>query len=146
MYFSFASKDKGSCNVSTCKFIRFPLNSYTFHALIWFLRPNSPINGRFSIFLYLFAIGVMTVPFRFCSSFNQILAGSLRGSGDAKGPMCIMLFSFVVCRQIYLFFVTKIAFNEYTVGMGYPVGWIVCAILSFLYYRRSRWEEKVKED
>ena len=89
---------------------------------------------------------LMTVPFRFCSSFNQILAGSLRGSGDAKGPMCIMLFSFVVCRQIYLFFVTKIAFNEYTVGMGYPVGWIVCAILSFLYYRRSSWEEKVKED
>lgn len=36
MYFSFASKDKGSCNVSTCKFIRFPLNSYTFHALIRF--------------------------------------------------------------------------------------------------------------
>lgn len=57
-----------------------------------------------------------------------------------------MLFSFVVCRQIYLFFVTKIEFNEYTVGMGYPVGWIVCAILSFLYYRRTRWEEKVKED
>lgn len=57
MYFSFASKDKGSCNVSTCKFIRFPLNPYTFHALIRFLRPNSPINGRFSIFLYLFAIG-----------------------------------------------------------------------------------------
>lgn len=54
----------------------------------------------------------MTVPFRFCSSFNQILAGSLRGSGDAKGPMCIMLFSFVVCRQIYLFFVTKIAFTS----------------------------------
>ncbi|MFR4784310.1 MAG: hypothetical protein ACLUAR_16745 [Pilosibacter sp.] len=37
----------------------------------------------------------------------------------------------VVRRQIYLFFVTKIAFNEHTVGMGYPVGWIVCAILSF---------------
>lgn len=39
MYFSFASKDKGSCNVSTCKFIRFPLNSYTFHALIRFYAP-----------------------------------------------------------------------------------------------------------
>lgn len=89
---------------------------------------------------------LMTVPFRFCSSFNQILAGSLRGSGDAKGPMCIMLFSFVVCRQIYLFFVTKIAFNEYTVGLGYPVGWIVCAVISYLYYKRSRWEEVEKED
>lgn len=40
MYFSFASKDKGSCNVSTCKFIRFPLNSYTFHALIRFFTPQ----------------------------------------------------------------------------------------------------------
>ena len=57
MYFSFDGKDKGSFYISTWKFIRFPLNSYTFHALIWFLRPNSPINGRFSIFLYLFTIG-----------------------------------------------------------------------------------------
>ena len=63
MYFSFASKDKGSCNVSTCKFIRFPLNSYTFHAytlfisLLVFFGLNTPINGRFSIFLYLFTIG-----------------------------------------------------------------------------------------
>ena len=89
---------------------------------------------------------LMTVPFRFCSSFNQILAGSLRGSGDAKGPMCIMLFSFVVCRQIYLFFVTKIAFNEYTVGLGYPVGWIVCAVISYFYYKRSRWEEQVEKE
>ena len=89
---------------------------------------------------------LMTVPFRFCSSFNQILAGSLRGSGDAKGPMCIMLFSFVVCRQIYLFFVTKIAFNEYTVGLGYPVGWIVCAVISYFYYKKSRWEEQVEKE
>lgn len=37
MYFSLDSKDKGSYNVSTCKFIRFPLNSYTFHVLFVFL-------------------------------------------------------------------------------------------------------------
>lgn len=70
MYFSFASKDKGSCNVSTCKFIRFPLNSYTFHALIWFLRPNSPINGRFSIFLYNPQIE-MFARFKMKSSFHK---------------------------------------------------------------------------
>ena len=87
---------------------------------------------------------LMMVPFRFCTAFIQILAGSLRGSGDAKGPMCIMLFSFVLCRQIYLFFVTKIAFNEFTVGLGYPVGWVVCTILFILYYRKSKWEEKVE--
>ena len=60
--------------------------------------------------------------------------------------MCIMLFSFVICRQIYLFFVTKIAFNEYTVGLGYPVGWIVCAVISCFYYKRSRWEEQVEKE
>lgn len=70
--------------------------------------------------------------------------GFLKRIRGAKGPMCIMIFSFVVCRQIYLFFVTKIAFNEYTVGMGYPVGWIVCAILSFLYYRRTQMGRKGK--
>ena len=58
--------------------------------------------------------------------------------------MCIMLFSFVVCRQIYLFFVTKIA-NEYTVGLGYPVGWIVCAVISY-FTTKSRWEEQVEKE
>ncbi|MBP3198145.1 MAG: MATE family efflux transporter, partial [Butyrivibrio sp.] len=34
---------------------------------------------------------------------NQTHAGALRGVGDAKAPMYIMLFSFVLFRQIYLF-------------------------------------------
>ena len=84
----------------------------------------------------------IAVPFRFCSAWNQIYAGALRGAGDARGPMLIMLFSFVFCRQAYLFIVTKFAFNVYTVGLGYPVGWIVCSTLSAIYYRRSRWEER----
>ena len=34
---------------------------------------------------------------------NQVLAGALRGRGDSVAPMVIMLFSFVLIRQIYLF-------------------------------------------
>lgn len=33
---------------------------------------------------------------------NQVLAGALRGRGDSVAPMAIMLFSFVLIRQIYL--------------------------------------------
>lgn len=76
----------------------------------------------------------MMVPFRFVTAINQCTAGALRGSGDSRGPMLIMLFSFVLVRQVYLFIITQFFNNVYTVGMGYPVGWIVCAFLSCLYY------------
>lgn len=81
-------------------------------------------------------------PLRFCIALNQIYAGSLRGAGDAKGPMAIMLFSLVLCRQIYLFTITRFFNNVYTVAFGYPVGWMVCAILLIIYYRKSGWETK----
>ena len=68
--------------------------------------------------------------------FNQVYGGSLRGRGNATGPMCIMLFSFVLARQIYLFAITRFVHNPYVVGFGYPVGWIVCATMITLYYRR----------
>lgn len=79
----------------------------------------------------------MMVPFRFITAINQCSAGALRGAGDSRGPMLIMLFSFVLVRQIYLFVITQFFNNVYTVGLGYPVGWVVCALLSCLYYYHS---------
>ena len=74
---------------------------------------------------------------------NHTLAGALRGRGDSRGPMIIMISSFVVIRQIYLFVVTHfIANTPLLVGLGYPVGWICCCILEVGYYfskgRRKR--------
>lgn len=80
----------------------------------------------------------MTLPFRFFGVWNQTLAGALRGAGDARSPMLIMLFSFVFCRQAYLFIVTRFVKNIYTVGLGYPFGWVVCAVLSMVYYCRKQ--------
>ena len=69
---------------------------------------------------------------------NHVLAGSLRGRGDSKGPMIVMLLSFVVIRQIYLFVVTRWVANTPTlVGLGYPVGWVVCFIIELAYCRRK---------
>ncbi|MGN0965233.1 MAG: MATE family efflux transporter [Dysosmobacter sp.] len=76
----------------------------------------------------------MTLPFRFFGVWNQTFAGALRGAGDTRGPMLIMLFSFVFCRQAYLFIVTRFVKNIYTVGLGYPFGWVMCAFLSLFYY------------
>ncbi|MCD7909062.1 MAG: MATE family efflux transporter [Clostridium sp.] len=87
----------------------------------------------------------LSIPFRFFSAWNQTYAGALRGSGNTKTSMLIMLFSLVVCRQVYLYVITRFANNVYTVGLGYPVGWICCGLLSRWYYKHSGWEEKYIE-
>lgn len=77
------------------------------------------------------------------SCVNQVLAGSLRGIGNAKVPMIIMLSSFVLFRQIYLFIITRIFNTAAVVGFGYPAGWIISAVLMTLYYLFSKWEKKL---
>ena len=70
---------------------------------------------------------------------NHVLAGALRGRGDARGPMIIMLSTFVALRQVYLYLVTHFAANTpRVVGFGYPVGWMACCVIEILYaaYRR----------
>ena len=72
---------------------------------------------------------------------NHVLAGGLRGKGDSRGPMVIMLLSFVAARQIYLFVITRFVANTpILVGIGYPVGWSVCCITEMIYffYRRRQ--------
>ena len=66
---------------------------------------------------------------------NQVLAGALRGRGDSVAPMAIMLFSFVLIRQIYLFVMSRFISNTpLTMGFGYPVGWMTCCLLEVAYF------------
>ena len=75
---------------------------------------------------------------------NHVLAGALRGRGDSKGPMIIMLLAFVGIRQVYLFVVTRfIANTPFLVGFGYPVGWTTCCIIELTYFF-LRWGRKRK--
>ena len=70
------------------------------------------------------------------NGINHSLAGSMRGRGDSKGPMLIMIICFVAVRQIYLFIVTRIVTgNPMVIGLGYPVGWASCCIVELIYYR-----------
>ena len=85
-------------------------------------------------------------PFYVLCVLNQIYAGALRGAGDSKAPMYIMLGSFVVFRQLYLFFGTKIFPDSLVfVSLGYPAGWILCSTLEYIHYRRGKWEKDYKK-
>ena len=56
---------------------------------------------------------------------NQIYAGALRGAGITRAPMVIMLSSFVVFRQIYLFAMSHICNEIIPIAMSYPAGWLL---------------------
>ena len=74
---------------------------------------------------------------------DQIQAGALRGVGDSRTPMIIMLMSFVVFRQIYLFFISRLTSSIYFIAIGYPLGWIVCTTLMTLHIKRAGWDKKL---
>ncbi len=80
-------------------------------------------------------------PFYILCSFNQIYSGALRGAGNTKAPMVIMLLSFVVFRQVYLFAVSQFWNEILPIAMGYPAGWLLCSSLSALYYHKVKLEK-----
>ena len=79
----------------------------------------------------------MIAPFYFCTCFNQTFAGAMRGIGKAKVPMIVMLSSFVVFRQIFLYVGTKLGGGFVLVSLAYPMGWVVCSIAMYVCYKRS---------
>lgn len=66
-------------------------------------------------------------PFYLFSSVNQILAASMRGAGNSRTPMIIMLTSFVGVRQIYLYLMSTFGSNDLIpIAISYPMGWMAC--------------------
>lgn len=103
---------------------------YLFAAPAVALFTNDPAVVKFGV-LFLRA----NVFFLLFNCVNHVLAGALRGRGDSRGPMIIMIACFVAVRQLYLFAVTRFVANTpLLVGLGYPVGWVSCCIVELIYF------------
>ena len=77
-------------------------------------------------------------PFYLLCCFNQIYGGALRGAGNSKAPMIIMLCSFVLFRQIYLFAMSRICNEIIPIAMSYPAGWLLCSAVTTVYFYKVR--------
>lgn len=82
-------------------------------------------------------------PFYVCLCVNQVFSGFLRGVGDTRATMLIMLGSFVAFRQLYLFTVYRLGGSIIPIALGYPMGWITCSSLLLVYYRSGHWRKKI---
>ena len=77
-------------------------------------------------------------PFYVLCCVNQVYSGALRGAGDTRAPMIIMLCSFVLFRQAYLYIMSHFIANELIpIAMGYPAGWLVCSTVTFIYFHKA---------
>lgn len=86
-------------------------------------------------------------PFYLLCCFNQVYGASLRGAGHSRQTMVIMLGSFVVFRQIYLFIMANYISNTVLpIAMSYPAGWFLCNGFTLLYYRRADLSKNVVVD
>lgn len=87
---------------------------------------------------YLFVVGGFYSAFMLMFIFN----GALRGAGDTIIPMFITLLSLWIIRiPISSFLSSKIG----TIGIwwGIPIGWVIGAIFSGVYFSTGRWKKKV---
>ena len=77
-------------------------------------------------------------PFYVLCCFNQVYAGALRGAGNSRASMIIMLCSFVLFRQIYLFFMARICNEIIPIAMSYPAGWLVASTATLIYFHKVK--------
>ena len=75
-------------------------------------------------------------PFFLCIAYNQIHNGALKGAGNTKIPMIIMMSCFIVFRQIYLFVISRVINTPIAIALGYPLGWLLCTIILSIYYKK----------
>ena len=77
-------------------------------------------------------------PFYVLSCFNQVYAAAQRGAGNSRAPMFIMLGSFVLFRQVYLYVMANFICNEIVpIAMAYPAGWFLCSLINTVYYHKT---------
>ena len=85
-------------------------------------------------------------PFYLLCTVNQVYSGALRGSGNSKAPMIIMLTSFVLFRQAYMFIMANFISNTIIpIVAAYPAGWALSSILTIIVYIRSPFVKQSKE-
>ncbi len=101
------------------------------------------VTGIFSKDAAVITVGAMFVrvnmTFIPANCVNHTLAGALRGHGDSRGPMIIMMCCFIGMRQLFLYVGTHFISNTPDlVAYAYPVGWVSCCVIELIYYFHMR--------
>ena len=98
-------------------------------------------NKEADVVYYGAAFSLMFAPFHLCICFEQVLAGAIRGAGDSKRPMLIILLCYAALRQVYLFIASRLTENVFVIVASYPFCWLVCMVTMIICYRAGKWKK-----
>lgn len=121
-------------------FVMILLVSAVLSAALWFVSPyvSAFFNNDPESVMYSVKMIRIIIPFFIVHLISAILAGTLKGAGDSRNVMIIMLSSYVLYRQIYLYLATNFIANTVPVVMvGIGSAWAVATILIAVYYRHN---------
>lgn len=115
--------------VASTVVLAFPVIAFA-PPIVAFFNSTPEVVGYGSMFLR------CITPFYVLCCINQVYAGALRGAGNTRAPMFIMLFSFVLFRQIYLYIMANYISNTvFWISLSYPAGWFVSSLITLIYYQ-----------
>lgn len=69
----------------------------------------------------------------------ELLAGAIRGAGQALAPTVITLFGVCALRLVWLLIAVPIHNTVYMVELSYPITWTVTSVSLAIYYCKGRW-------
>lgn len=117
-------------SISATAIMMIPVMVFAPH-IVGFLNNKAEVIAHGTLFLR-----VLT-PFYLVSCFNQVYASALRGAGNSKASMFILVGSFVLFRQAYLFCMSRICNEVIPIALSYPAGWLLCSLLTAIYYHKA---------
>lgn len=84
----------------------------------------------------------IVVPFYVFLTITAILSGALRGSGLTIVPMFIMIFSFTILRQVFLYVAMSVSRSMDMIFWSYAVTWFAAMVMTLIYYYKTDWIDK----
>lgn len=78
-------------------------------------------------------------PFYWTLAIMNITIGAIRGTGRTMEGMVVSIFSLCVCRVIWIFAALRISHRLSLLILGYPITWIIGAVIMLVYIKRGRW-------
>jgi len=86
------------------------------------------------------------IPFFVIVCISEILAGALRGAGNSRTPVIMMLTFYVAFRQVYLYVMSNFISNTILpLALGYPAGWVLFSTAILIYYRKRGLRDSLME-
>ena len=81
----------------------------------------------------------ITVPFYFTYICIEIMAGAIRGCGEAMPPMLMVAGGVCVLRIVWIAVMLPFHRQLSTVLVSYPLSWAVTSVIFVVYYLRGNW-------